>query len=87
MPCTPNDYQAALDSQSASNPVALVNFLHRVMPRIQEDTDGYESFASHPIFLLVITQLCHLAGGDFRCPDYSWHFDTCEQRAGLAERV
>jgi hypothetical protein len=65
---TAADYQAALDSQSACNASGLIHSLHGIVSRIwvevRKDTEhgGTANVNKHPIMVLFITQLAHLAG-------------------------
>jgi len=63
---TPADYQKAIDSQSACNLSALAHALSEVMPRIWTSVSrakgGTDDVNTHPIVVLYVVQLAHLAG-------------------------
>ena len=64
---TRNDYQKALDSQSACNLSGIVHSLSEVISRIweeaQEKGKGTDWVNSHPICRLYAEQIYHLTSG------------------------
>ena len=59
---TTRDYQDAIDSQTASNAMALINNLCRIIPAIRMDCIVKSiCFENHPIYTLYATQIHHLA--------------------------
>lgn len=63
------DYENAVFAQSACNSIALINALHRLLPRIKGDIKAKtgndydtESFNKHLIVRAFLGQLSYLAG-------------------------
>jgi len=63
---TPDDWQYALDAQSACNASGLIAKLEKLRPRIWVDVraagGGTSQFNKHPIMVLFTTQFMHLSG-------------------------
>jgi hypothetical protein len=82
---TKDDYQYALDSQTACNTSGLVVAFARAMHRIcNEDAvknKGTEWKNKHPIVILYLTQLAHLSGETLMHPKYYEAHEACEKGA------
>ena len=76
---TPNDYQAALDVQSACNLGAVVHSFSWVMKKIQQSGrgKGTDWVNNHPIVVMYVTQLKHLS----TLLSYSDAYNICEKRS------
>jgi hypothetical protein len=61
---TPNDYQMALDSQSACNLSGIVFSFAKVMQRICNDNHDTEARNTHPICQLYAEQIRFLSHGE-----------------------
>ena len=80
---TKDDYQSALDSQSACNASGLIASLAKLTPEIWDEArsknQGTDYVNTHPIIVLYLTQLINLAG--FGCmPNdtiYNKAYDFC----------
>lgn len=66
---TVKDYQNAIFAQSACNSIALINALHRLLPRIKQDIKektgqdyNTEAFNKHVLVRAYLGQLSFLAG-------------------------
>ena len=71
---TAQDYQTALDAQSACNAAAVIKSLAEVAPRIRAECADGEEFNNRPILRLCAEQLAHLT----RNRGYYDAYTTCE---------
>ena len=88
---TPNDYQSAIDSQSACNLSGIVFSFARVMQKIcnEASTNGHGTDwkNKHPIAVMYAEQISHLTGvGDtYKTSDDDMDYlkasDECERMA------
>jgi len=74
---TPNDYQTALDVQSACNLSGVIHSFSRIMSKICEDVKGTESRNNHAICRLFAEQIMFLTSSK----DYMDAYNECEQKA------
>ena len=78
---TADDYQKALDAQSACNLSGIVhsfsNILHRVWEEAREQNKGTDWVNEHPICRLFAEQIAHLT----RNRDYNEAYDFCQEHA------
>lgn len=75
MSLTPNDYQTALDVQSACNLSGVVHSFSRIMDKI--DVKGTDSRNNHAICRLFAEQIMFLTSNR----DYSDAYNECERKA------
>ncbi len=78
--------KSALFAQSACNGQALISTLARFLPAIREHAaGGTDQINHHPVVVLFLTQLMHLAGlGIADLEVYSIAYRRCEELAADA---
>lgn len=84
-----NDWRDAFWSQDAVNGGALVRAFGEVIRKIQAESHelgkGTDWVNKHPIVVLYVTQLAHLAGGYVEWPSGEWGkaYEEAREKAGI----
>lgn len=75
------DYKTAIDIQSACNMLAVVKEFAAVMGEIGNEACCSEDVTDHPIVVMYLNQLCHLAKVDGPSFDqFHKAHKTCQER-------
>ena len=84
---TPDDYQQALNSQSACNLSGIVHTFSDVLTKIWQEANargqGTDWVNQHPIAVLYATQVAHLSGASAIDTNYFAVDEFCRLRGGL----